>query len=315
MKRDDIMLEGGIRAVFDPVSETYAAEIPHEGVDVVVELQDNEDNPDTAEALQYTFSMLMGDLKGYETKAREAMISKMCPLLEKEPYESVDPAAIREDFKLIHIALVDVDRTNMPRIENTRVEFSFIEPDLQDPDDIRMISAAGSLEEGFREFFVNGVFVSEDEVLMPRPLDNDTLAEFSPYSRTYVGVADLLGEEVECYFELDDDEAGADNAFELYEDVIEAADDLDEQARMLILKNLPGILSDIEQYLGREGDKDQIMEDLFLDAAVFGSARDLDFTYCLEGEGAQLKITVTGTFEGGFSGCITDLVRDDEEFD
>ena len=157
--------------------------------------------------------------------------------------------------------------------------------------------------------------MSEDEVLLPHPLDNGSMAEYSPYSHTYVGVADLLGEEVECYFELNDDEASADNAFELYEDVTEAAEDLDDQARELILTNLPGLLPDIEQYLGREGDKDQIMEDLFLDSAVFGSARDLDFTYCLEGDAAQMRITVTGTFEKGFSRCLVDLIGDDGDFD
>ncbi len=310
-------LTNGMEAIFDDVLRAYTANIPYHGYELKVTLAEYEENPDTIDALKYTFEKFYKDIEKWDLEAMDALCNKVVPILNKYPEEeNVTPEEIRRDFALKAVAILDDDRVTVVKPVGVQVELTYMDknPDPDDIDEPMTLSAAGTLEEGFEDFYLNDAKISGKHLMDPHELSNGDVIEYSPLMEIYSGEVDILNDNVECFFEMDEDELGAENAFELFEKVYKKADVFDKMARKAIFQNIEPYMQEIRDTLADfELTIDEIMEDMFPDSIVFGNHSDLDFSYMFLGSDADLKMTVTGSYNLGFTRFIIEYLDENED--
>lgn len=314
-----LTLTDGIEAIYDDVIRAYIANVQYHGYNLEVILVEYEENPDTLDALKFTFEKFYKEIEKWDAAGMNALCNKVVPILNMYPEEeNATPEDIRRDFALQAVAILDEDRVSIIKPSEVRVELTYMDknPDPEDYDDPMTMSAAGTLEDGFEDFYLNDAQISGKHLMEPHELSNGDVAEYSPLMEIYSGEVDILNDIVECFFEMDEDELGAEKAFELFEKVYEKADAFDKMARKAVLQNIEPNMKEIKDTLADpELTIDEIEEDMFLDSIVFGNHGDLEFSYMFFGVAKDLKMTVAGSYNMGFTRFMIEYLDTNEDED
>ena len=314
MDHSTLELAGGMSAKFDAKLMGYTTSMEYKDHKVDLVLFGFEGNPDTREALKYTFANLMKDFEGYEKKALQGLCDRIGTVVNKDSDEKITIDDMRKEYFLSMVTLIDDDRVGVIAKANTGVEFMY---EVRDPDDgdsqLQTLAAEGTLEDGFDMFYLNGMPILDSSIYKPHELSTGDIANYSSGVETYVCDVEFLDYEVECYFELDRDESGAEKAFDLFERILKKAHVFDSQAKDLLMASLIKNIDDIRETLGLPDlTPEEIREEMMLDVAVFGSESDMEFAYFFAGEKKLLKATAMGTYTMGFNQYMLEYMDDDE---
>jgi len=314
---DKLILTDGVEAVYDEPIGAYMATVKYHECEIKVTLIEYEENPDTIDALKYAFAKFYKDIEKWDSAAIDAICNKVVPILNKySDNEIVMPDDIRLNFELKIVVIHDDEHVSMvTKPDGVWVELTYIDKD-HDPEDYKeqmSLAAAGTLEGGFEDFYLNDVMICGTHLFEPRELSNGDVIEYSPLMEIYSGEVDILNDNVECFFEMDEDELGAEKAFELFEKVYEKSDAFDKMARKAIFQNIEPYMKEIRDTLADfELTIDEIMEDMFPDSIVFGNHGDLEFSYMFLGSDADLKMTVTGSYNMGLTSLMIEYLDEGE---
>lgn len=296
-----LTLTDGIEAVFNKDTHIYTTEIKYQGRALEVILVGCPYNPDTREALKYTFDKFYKDIGKYDQSGWDAICEKAIPLLNRYPGKQMKSEDLRSSFELDSVAILDHERIGTFKVQNVRVELSYGMKNPEAGAEVYRFGIGGTLEDGFEELYMNDLRVNAKLFLEPHELSTGDIIEYSDVVEVYTGDVAILDDVVECFFELNDDEASADNAFTLFEKVYKNIYELDQNARALLLSNLKSHLDDMRKALGDEDlTFEEVEEELFFDSAVFGAHGDIEFSYILIGAEKDLKATAMGSYNMGF---------------
>ena len=132
------MLTYGLEAEFDDDIGAYTTTVQYNCFDVEITLAECEENPDTIDRLKDAFDKFYGGMEKFDSLAREALCQH--------------PAGSNYVLKAADILDSDSDVV--------RVELTYADKD-SDPDDYdsTVLCAAGTLENGFEEFYRNGTLI------------------------------------------------------------------------------------------------------------------------------------------------------------
>ena len=311
---DKLILTDGVEAVYDEPIGAYIATIKYHESEIKVTLIEYEENPDTIDALKYAFAKFYKDIEKWDSAAIDAICNKVGPILNKySDNEIVMPDDIRLNFELKIVVIHDDEHVSMvTKPDGVWVELTYIDKD-HDPEDYKeqmSLAAAGTLEGGFEDFYLNDVMICGTHLFEPRELSNGDVIEYSPVMEIYSGEVNILNDIVECFFEMDEDELGAEKAFELFEKVNKKSAAFDKMARKAIFQNIEPYMKEIRETLADfELTIDEIMENMFPDSIVFRNQGDLDFSYTFLGSDAGLKMTVTGSYNEGFTKLMIEYLE------
>lgn len=171
----------------------------------------------------------------------------------------------------------------------------------------------GTLEEGFDEFYVNGKYVMESLEYGPVELCTGDVIEYDEWLEAYTGDIELLDEIVNCVFEMDEEEDSVDKSVALFEKVLEKIDTLDEMAMDALEKYIRGNPREIVKKCGGEVlSADEIIGGMYLDMIVFSPDGELDFSYLSEEAFEGYHVSVSGTFNMGFTRVSIEEMPDSE---
>lgn len=295
---DILVLSDGYKAEYSEEFKGYLVDVDHNGRKVLMTLIPFEKHDDSLEALKYTFAKLMKDLQGYDDKAVNAMCTKIGPYLEKAiPVENVPPSDVVRDFVLTKVAIIDTNRIAMRESAGLHLVFSY-EPERHMAQRMELMTT-GYIDTGFDSFFINGQKTASLPLTMSYKLSCGEMATYDFDTGIFDASVDILGNEVECFFELDDDELGAEDSVAVFEKLYAHIGDYDRKAREIITSQLPSRLESIRENLDDPDlTVDDIMADVFVDAIVCGPDNDIDLTYCFKGNEIEMRITVSGTLKG-----------------
>ena len=122
----------------------------------------------------------------------------------------------------------------------------------------------------------------------------------------------MLGDNVECFFEMDGNNLGCDKAVALFDKVYNNIERLDDEARKLFETKLPPKLEEIRKQLDDdEITVEQIMDDLFLDCVVCGPHDDVDLTYTLDEGDVEMRINAMGIYSLGLTRFSIEFAKTD----
>lgn len=151
---DKIMLTYGLEAEFDDDIGAYTTTVQYNCFDVEITLAECEENPDTIDRLKDAFDKFYGGMEKFDSLAREALCKKVLPMLDQHPAGSVQMDDFQSNYVLKAADILDSDS------DVVRVELTYADKD-SDPDDYdsTVLCAAGTLENGFEEFYRNGTLI------------------------------------------------------------------------------------------------------------------------------------------------------------
>lgn len=308
---DKLLLTDGIEAEKSTFMEDlYLTRIMIGGYSVEVDLVAYKENSDTKEALKYAFEKYYRDAEKYNASAMDSL----CSIIKDNSNLKVSVEDLRRDFVVKGVAIIDLNRVGMLAPPNVHVELNFMNKKDKISDDVAlMLSVAGTLEEGFDEFFVNGLAMSDGITFPLHELSTGDVVKYSQLAEVYSGSVEMLNDVVECYFELDDDGSGAESSFALFEKVFTHIYELDQAARGLIFSNMLSHIDDVRKTLNDDDlTLDEMKEEIFFESAVFGSHGEIEFSYVLLGDEKDLKATAMGTYNMGFTGYMVEYLDREE---
>ncbi|MBO7450081.1 MAG: hypothetical protein J6U54_06885 [Clostridiales bacterium] len=313
-EKNVLELVDGIVAKFDDEEECYRASIVVDNYPVDVFLVDDYENDNTLEALKFAFNKIYKDIDKYKFCALKGIAEKIDPLSDryvKNEKFTVDD--LIRFFKLTEIEIIDLVHISFGKLPSQHIEMNFrLKDEYKDGsyfDDNIVLSAGGSLDEGFQVFDIGQYEIDPTILLEPHVISTGDEIDYSPLAETYSGEVELLDSIVECFFELNDEQTNADAAFELFEKVYKRIDEFDLKAEKFIRQNVDKELSKICEKLEEDLTTDQIISDMFPEIMVFGNEEDFDFAYCYCSDGIlNIRLTATGTLKGGFKKFILEYV-------
>ena len=314
-----ITLFNGMIAEYKPVDQAFILKAEWSGQVTEFALVTEPDDENGINAVKYTFEQLYKDKERWEKEIWDKFSEKIVPLLNRDASEEkIDADDLEGLLVPVNIAILYSGEVHLFEPEGTRIEVAYkvAESDDDDEDDIydedNTYYLSGTLEKGFDEFTVNDVPLLPGFNLLPYTLSSGEKIIYNPMLGAYSDEVYFLDDNVDVYWEPNEEMTDANKAFELFEKVKEKAELFDKMARNRIRAELQVKIADLrKEYEDPKLEVDNIMDDLLLTIMVYDCKGTFEFAY--EAWEPDLRITPRGSYNMPFTTVMIEDISEEDE--
>lgn len=310
-----ITLFNGMIAEYSKIGQAFILKAEWSGQITEFALVTDPDDENGINAMKYTFEQLYKDKERWEKEIWDKFRDKLLPLINRDASDEKIGADDLEGLLVpINIALLYTGDVHLFEPEGTRIKVAYKvaasdEDDEDDEDNTYFLS--GTLEKGFDEFAVNDIPLIPGLNLLPYTLSDGEKISYDPRLGAYSAEVDVLEENVDVFWEPNEDMTDANKAFELFEKVREKAEIFDKLARNRIRAELQAKITELrKEYEDPELDVDDIMEDLLLTIMVYDCIGTFEFAY--ETWEPDLRITTRGSYNMPFTTVMIEDISEED---
>ena len=313
-----ITLFNGMIAEYKPVDQAFILKAEWSGQITEFALVTEPGDENGINAVKYTFEQLYKNKARWEKEIWDKFREKLVPLLNRDASEEkIDSDDLEGLLVPVNIAILYSGEVHLFELEGTRIDVGYKvaeseDDDYEDYDEDNTYYLSGTLEKGFDEFTVNDVPLLPGFNLLPYTLSSGEKIIYSPMLGAYSSEVYFLDDDVEIYWEPNEEMTDANKAFELFEKVREKADLFDKMARNRIRAELQVKIADLrKEYEDPELDVNDIMDDLLLTIMVYDCKGTFEFAY--EAWEPDLRITTRGSYNMPFTTVMIEDISEEDE--
>ncbi len=251
---------------------------------------------DGISSVQYTANSIIGDPERTYGLAWKTVTDHIIPMLDME----VPSDVLSDVLEPVRIYVIYSASAGIGKPRYNRVEIAFALLD-DDPDEETSYTVAGSLEEGFDDFYANEDLVDTEDILRPHELSTGDILTYTDELGAYFGTVDFLGDEPEVYIEPNESYTSAEHAFEVFEKVYQRAEVFRDLAMTVIREEVTRYIEVLrDRYSDPSLSVDGIMDELYLETFFINNNGEIEFAYEASGISDELRITAIGNYNRGF---------------
>lgn len=314
-----ITLFNGMVAEYNKVDQAFILKAEWSGQVTEFVLVTDPDDENGINAMKYSFEQLYKNKERWEKQIWDRFSDKFVPLINRDASEEKIESEDLEGLLVpVRIAILYTGDVHLFEPKYTRIEIAYKvaesdgddEDDFYDEDNTYYIS--GTLEKGFDEFTVNDVPLIPGINLLPYTLSSGEKIVYIPMLGAYTAEVYFLDDDVEVYWEPNEEMTDANKAFELFEKVREKAELFDKMAKNRIRVELQTKIADLrKEYEDPELNVDDIMDDLLLTIMVYDCKGTFEFAY--EAWEPDLRITTSGSYNMPFTTVMIEDISEEDE--
>lgn len=303
MKHTEVIINDNISLPYNDETESFHSEIDFYGNTTEIDFACDQEDDKSIEKMKAMLEKLLKDPGKWHAEWVVNIEDQLLPQIGTLDFMSgIKTHRFSQVYKLSNIAFVKHNENDI------LIEASFFETDSEDEEDPNTICISGNFDIGFRDFYVNGFHlgsIKTDIHDIKRPdhkLSTGDLAVCEFGEDTYIASVKVGDEYVDCVFALDEDNVGADKAFALFEKIYAKIDVFEQMALKYLSDHIDAEICNIRKEM-EEPDltTDEILDEMVFNIMYFTNSGRVEFGYDYYGELFDADLSVSGTYNMGFT--------------